>query len=606
MNSTVRIYVATLISVMSWKVALVLALMVCVSVTEGVSLLMLVPLMQSVGLDVGQGTVGSIDGFVSSAFAAINMRPTLIAVLGIYVVVIGLRALLYRWATIAGDDLEQEFVSSLRQRVYRTISNVNWLFFLRNRPAGFTHALTAELERVGDATYYLLSILATAMVTTAYLLLALKLSVAMTSLTFAFGSILILLLRRKVRRARASGEEISSATNSLYDSAIEHFGGMKVTKSYGAQERNAEIFSRLVESVARSYKEATRNGAEVRCWFDIGSVLLLGFALYVALELLAIPAATILLLLYLFARITPRLSSIQENYQHFINALPAFATVTDIQARCEAAAELQDQRSGEIALCEGIRFDQVSFAYDEETPVIRELDIYIRAGETTAIVGSSGAGKSTIADLVMGLLVPSSGQVRVDELPLDAERISSWRDQIGYVAQDTFLFNDTVRANLLWACPEASDEEVGNALRLAAAEGFISALPNGIDTVLGDRGARLSGGQSQRLALARALLRGPSLLILDEATSALDSENENRIQSAIEELHGHMTILVITHRLSTIQSADTIYVLEEGGLVESGDWTALLNKPDGRFKALCRAQGLARAGETVSVSNFRC
>jgi ATP-binding cassette subfamily C protein len=192
----------------------------------------------------------------------------------------------------------------------------------------------------------------------------------------------------------------------------------------------------------------------------------------------------------------------------------------------------------------------------------------------------------------MGLIVPDRGRALIDETPLTPERLRAWRSRIGYVPQDTFLFNDTVRANLLWARPDAGEEQVRQALRLAAAEEFVSRLPQGLETVLGERGVRLSGGEQQRVALARALIREPSLLILDEATSALDSENEKRIQDAIDGLHGEMTILVITHRLSTIRRADCIYVLEDGRLVESGDWDMLLAKQSGRFRALGAAQGI--------------
>jgi ATP-binding cassette subfamily C protein len=156
------------------------------------------------------------------------------------------------------------------------------------------------------------------------------------------------------------------------------------------------------------------------------------------------------------------------------------------------------------------------------------------------------------------------------------------------------LFNDTIRANLLWACPGANEEEIDRALRLAAAEDFVRNLPEGMETILGDRGVRLSGGERQRLALARALLREPSLLILDEATSALDSENERRIQKAIEGLHGRMTILIITHRLSAIRGADIIHVLERGRLIESGSWEALMGNGNGRLSALAGAQGILR------------
>jgi ATP-binding cassette subfamily C protein len=309
------------------------------------------------------------------------------------------------------------------------------------------------------------------------------------------------------------------------------------------------------------------------------------------------PAAGFLLLLFLFNRMIPLFSSIQANYQQYLNALPAFEKVMEIQTRCEAAAESKGDLSGEGDLRGEVRLEGVSFAYIEgEHQVISDLDLTVRVGQTTAIVGPSGAGKSTIADLVTALIVPDRGRVLVDDTPLRRERVRSWRNRIGYVEQDTFLFNDTVRANLLWAHPEASEEKIWEALRLAAAERFVSELPNGLETVLGDRGVRLSGGERQRLALARALLREPSLLILDEATSSLDSENEKRIQRAIEGLHGSITILIITHRLSTIRGADVIHVLEGGRLVESGSWGALLAKEGGRFGALAKAQGIEVGG----------
>ena len=209
-----------------------------------------------------------------------------------------------------------------------------------------------------------------------------------------------------------------------------------------------------------------------------------------------------------------------------------------------------------------MRLESVSFGYEDVAePALGSVTLRIPAGRTTAIVGPSGSGKSTLADLLLGLIVPAEGRVLVDETPLTPELLPAWRDQIGYVPQDSFHFHDTVRANLLWARPEASEAELQEALEVAAA-GFVTRLPQGLDTVLGDRGVRLSGGERQRIALARALLRRPAMLILDEATSSLDSENERRVQDAIERLHGRLTILVITHRLTTVRLADSIHVLD--------------------------------------------
>jgi ATP-binding cassette subfamily C protein len=585
-------YAATLLRTMSWRVALALVLMLLLSATQGAQLLLLVPLMQLIGLNVGQGSVGWLAQVVASAFEYIGLPLTLTTVLGAFVLFTTTLALLARWQANFNVTLGQGFVAVLRRRLYRAIANTDWLTFSKGRSSDFTHALTTELDRIGMATAFLLQLVTDALLVSVYVLLAMRLSAGMTGAVFAAGLILLLLLRGKAQRARWTGEDISLATNGLYSAAIEHLSGMKTAKSYGMEERNADIFSQLSDRVARMQINANRNYAETGFWFTVGSAVILSIILYVSFEILDLPAAGLLLLLFLFNRMIPLFNSIQQNYQQYLNALPAFAIVTDIQARCEATAEPRVAVSDVVELREAIRFEQVWFSYeeDETLPAIRDLDLAILFGETTAVVGPSGAGKSTFADLVMGLILPTKGRVRVDDKALSPELLKSWRGQIGYVAQDTFLFNDTVRANLLWASPDATEADAFRALKLAAAE-FVSELPAGMETILGDRGVRLSGGERQRLALARALLREPSLLILDEATSALDSENERRIQDAIEELRGHMTILVITHRLSTIRRADVIHVLEQGRLVESGNWDALISR-DGRFRALARAQGI--------------
>jgi ATP-binding cassette subfamily C protein len=478
----------------------------------------------------------------------------------------------------------------------RAIVNTDWLTFLGTRYSAFTHALTSEVDRVGHATALLLQMVTNAILVSVYVLFALRISAVMTITFFTAGLILALLLRRRTRKSRGIGEEISAADGSLYSATIEHLGGMKTVKSYGVEERNAQMFSKLSEQVARVYTKSINNYAGTAFFFTVGSAVVLSSMLYVASEFLQTTVAGLLLLLFLFNRMLPLFNGVQRSYQQYLNELPAFARVMELQDRCEAAAEPEFTAFRALEFQEIIRFEEVHFSYGGEGAVaaVQGLDLTIEAGKTTAIVGPSGAGKSTIADLVMGSIQPYRGHVLVDGKALGPELLRSWREQIGYVAQETFLFNDTVRTNLLWARLEAGEEQIWQALELAAAGGFVFELPEGLDTILGDRGVRLSGGERQRLALARALLREPSLLILDEATSALDSENERRIQKAIEGLHGRMTILVITHPLSTIRGADIIYVLERGRLVESGSWEVLVSNGNGRFSALAGAQGISR------------
>lgn len=591
--NTLRKYGYTLINVMSWKVVLVLCLMICLSLMEGVSLLMLVPLLQLVGLNVREGSIGRLAELMSSIFSTIGIRPTLIGVLCAYVFIVIVHSLLRRWETSESLTLEYEFVVRLREKLYRAIANTNWLFFARNRVSDFTHALTIEMERIGAATYYILNLLATSIVAIVYIIFALRLSGMMTGLVFLCGVGLLFLLRKKTRIAHETGEGLSEAMSGLYNAISEHLNGMKTAKSYGVEERHVEVFGRLAEQVRHMYTHAVQNQAEVNYWFNIGSVITLGLVLYVSIQILSIPTAGVLLLLFLFARVMPKLSTIQQNFQSLINMLPSFSRVTELQKRCDEAAEAETQRYEKIDMGNGIKLNKVCFSYDGNTQVIKDIGIAIKAGQTTAIVGPSGAGKSTIADLLMGLITPDEGSILIDGKEFSFSSMKAWRERIGYVPQDTFLFNDTLRANLLWAKPDAEKGEINQSLKFAAAEEFVNGLPKGLDTILGDRGVLISGGERQRIALARALLRKPSLLILDEATSSLDSENEKRIQNAIEKLHGQMTILVISHRLSTIRGADVIHVVDEGRLVESGTWGSLMANKDGRFFALCQAQRIS-------------
>ncbi|MEJ7810638.1 MAG: ABC transporter ATP-binding protein [Gemmatimonadaceae bacterium] len=579
----------------AWRV---LALSVALSLTEWVGLLLLVPMLALVGLDVSEGAVGRIAGAVRSAFAGVGARPTVLAVLAVYVVVVALRTLLQRAHAVASTVLEQGFISALRRRLYHAVTSLPWPAFARERTSDFTHALTTELDRVGTASSTLFHLASQLLAGTIYLALAVQISPAMSAIAAGCGALLLLALRRWNARASNAGEILSEAGADLASAVQEHLGGLKTARSYGAEGRNEAAFGALSERLARTYAGASAGYATAAAWFSLGSVLVLSVLVYLSLEVLALPTAAILLLLFLFARLVPRFSDIQHTWQYFVNALPAFTRVSAMIERCEARGAAPHAASPAAApptlsLRRGVRFAGVGFRYrpDGDAYAVRDLDLDIPAGRTTAIVGPSGAGKSTVADLVLGLLTPETGTVSVDGAPLTPERVVAWRERIGYVPQDTFLLHDTVRANLLWARPGATEAQLRGALAQAAAEGFVTQLPQGLDTVIGDRGVLLSGGERQRLALARALLREPALLILDEATSALDSENERRILDAIERLHGCITTLLITHRLTAVRSADRIHVMEHGSLVESGAWDALL-ATDGRLAALCRAQGI--------------
>ncbi|MNP23610.1 Heterocyst differentiation ATP-binding protein HepA [compost metagenome] len=250
---------------------------------------------------------------------------------------------------------------------------------------------------------------------------------------------------------------------------------------------------------------------------------------------------------------------------------------------------------------EGIECRRVCYRYDsgESAYALRDINVRIPANRMTAIVGKSGAGKSTLIDMLMGLIQPEKGEVLLDGAVLsEARQLESLRSSIGYVAQDPFLFNASIRDNLKLVAPQAEDEELWEALRFSASESFVRKLPQGLDTVIGDRGIRLSGGERQRIVLARTILKRPSILVLDEATSALDSENEQLVQKALEGLKGKMMIIVIAHRLSTIRNADQVIVMDQGEVIQQGGYQQLSQETKGKFRQLLNYQsGTVMAGD---------
>ncbi|MEO1190078.1 MAG: ATP-binding cassette domain-containing protein, partial [Pseudomonadota bacterium] len=236
-------------------------------------------------------------------------------------------------------------------------------------------------------------------------------------------------------------------------------------------------------------------------------------------------------------------------------------------------------------------FEDVSFAYDEDTPALKNVSFEIRRSERVAFVGPSGAGKSTVMNLIMRFYEPTAGRVLIDEQDITAATLDSVRGACALVSQEPFLFDDTVRANIAYGRRDASEEEIENAARMAAAHTFIMQLPQGYDTIVGEGGNRLSGGQKQRLSIARAIVSNAPILLLDEPTSALDSETEAAIERVLQETITARSIVMIAHRLSTVRRADRIFVLEDGRLVEQGDHQSLISA-GGTYARLYGAQDL--------------
>jgi ATP-binding cassette subfamily C protein len=594
MSRTFRQYMTFVLGAARSRVVWTIFFIVLFSLTEGFGIALLLPILQVAGLDMGsQGALSHYAEMMVRPLEAAGMQPSLLPLLTLFLLLTGVRTFLNSVRSMAIFAVEQQLVCVLRERLYGAVANANWLFLCRSRSTDFAHALTEQIERVGSATYLLLMLAADVVVGALYVAMGIALSWQATVLMLACGALLVFLLRGRVSALHASGAEFSVAMRSFYAGTLEHLQSLKTAKTYGAQERNAALFAAFSRHASAVYLTISRQRAFAGAWFEAGSVVILCAILYVAIALLGMNSAAILILFLLFSRLMPHFMSSHQQFRDFVGMLPAFATVRELIDRCDAAAEAQAAPGRRHALRRTLELQRVSFSYRSEGKrVVRDLSLVIPAGKIVAIVGPSGAGKSTIVDLIMGLLLPDSGHILIDGETLESSDAQSWRKHIGYVAQETTLFHFSVRENLMWARPDATEPELIETLRLAAADEFTRALPDGIDTVIGEQGRLVSQGERQRLALARALLRRPSLLILDEATNSLDSENELRVLNAIEQLRGGMTVLIIAHRLSSIRNADLIYVVEDGTVVEAGGWRDLNGRPQGLFRALCEAQRL--------------
>ena len=586
-------YISSLIQTARWQLFAAVVIMTFTSLTEGLGVALLFPILQVAGFNLAnQGHVGHYTGEVRALLVYSGLRPSLwlAFLLMIFMLLMALRSLFNRVQSVLTFRTVLTFELALSRRLYQAIINSDWLFLVRRRSSDFTHALTAEMTRVATCTYLLIGTVSSAILSLVYIAIALKLSAGMTSLVLATGAALLLVSRRWMRSVHQSGTAVSESMSEVYAAATEHLQNLKAMKFYDAQTSDLAMFSSLQSSALQQSFDNTRGQAAAAFWFEAGSLLLLGAIIFASLQILKIAPASILLLLAVFTRLFPRLEAGQSQLQAFLSEVPAFENLMRIRDECLANAEIPGAASPGPAFAHEIRLERVSFRYEAERPlVLEDLSLTIAAGKVTAIVGSSGAGKSTVADLVNGLLSPLTGRVLVDGVELSPQTARSWRRHVGYVAQDTVLFHDTVRANLRWANPDATEHEMQESLGLAAAD-FVFALPQGLDTTVGDRGMLLSHGQRQRIALARALLRKPGLLILDEATSSLDFDNENRILEAIEQLHSRTTVLLIAHRISAIQRAAMIYVIENGRVAECGDWQSLISRPSHRVGSLFRLQ----------------
>ena len=544
-------------------VALV-GLMLLSALTEGIGLLLLVPMLTALGGSPGDG------GAIAGALGRLGIPLALGPLLALFVALVLLRAVVNHARALAAQSFEVTLVDGMRARAWRALLHCDWRVLSAMRQSDNASLLISEIDRVGYGVDQALGALAAAITLGAVGLAALAISPLIALGALAGGALVLLAYRRMRRRATQLGEQLGDAYGEVHARMTESLGALRLIKSFGREDQAARDGTGGFAALRRAERAYLRDIGLGQIALQGGGALLLALLVWLAITRWHADATTVLPLVALFARALPLLGALQEAWTNWSHASPALAAAMALIAEAESAREPSAGEADAPALEQAIVLRGVTVRFPGRArPALEAIDLTIPARQVTVLAGPSGAGKSTLADLLGGLIAPDEGQVIVDGAALDGGVRLAWRSRVTYVQQEPVLFGGTIRSNLLWACPGATESRLEQALRDASAD-FVLALPEGLDTRTGEGGRQLSGGERQRIVLARALLREPDLLILDEAASALDLENEAAIAGAIARLRRQMTIVVIAHGGALGALADSVARLDGGRLVASG------------------------------------
>lgn len=392
-----------------------------------------------------------------------------------------------------------------------------------------------------------------------YLLLAFMLSPTLTGMAILCSVGLITLLLPLNQKIYQSGQTELTANRQMFNDVIEQLANLKVIKSFAAESQYLNKMGHTSDLLENQQLKMTSYNALVHAVNLSGGAVIFSLLLYVAIQHLGLPLTNLLVMLFIFSRLMPKISLIQKTFQRLIHLVPDYMDLQHAVEKLNKHSEnITDTDINRPEFHNDIKLESVSYQYpDQASPAFSGLSTIIKKNQTCAIIGPSGTGKSTLADIISGLIEPSSGHMLIDGRPLELKSRIRWRKKVAYVTQDVFLFHDSIKANLAWVLDRSvADTEIWQALEMAAIDEYIQQLPKGLETLIGDRGIKLSGGERQRLALARALICKPEILILDEATSALDRQNELNIRDSLVRLQGQLTIIIIAHNKTTIEHVE--------------------------------------------------
>ncbi len=540
-----------------WKLVLIFLFTLLQGVMSGFSIVLLIPLLQLLSIG-GEGEPGGIALFIQNLADKAGLSLTLGSILLIYMVLLTLSALLQYWKSILDARYQQTFIYGLRRRLFRKIIMTDWQLLNSRSKTNHLQVLTKEVPNLANYYYFYLQLLTTLIMTAAYISYALIISGRFTLIIVAVGIVLFLFLRKFLFKAFRFGEGYVSSYNRLLKYIDDFWQTVKIAKVHSSEDFYYDRFDEASTSLLDMEYRMQRNWSLPQLIQRLAGLLVLVGVVWFGYRSGTVPMASFVILILLFSRIFPQFIALNTDINMIVS------NVASVRLVLQLDDELPDQREkvpgdySPVALNSEIRMEDVGFSYPDGKKLFDGFSAEIRANTITGIVGQSGRGKTTLIDLLAGLQKPDSGRIMIDGRLLNDDLLPGWKAGLGYLPQDPFFIDGTLRENLLWdSRGSISDEEIWDVLAQVNATHLVKRFRKELDAFIVNYQFAFSGGECQRLALARVLLRKPSLLLLDEATSSLDQENEAVIMEVLEHLKEKVTIVFVTHRDSVSRWFDS-------------------------------------------------
>ena len=549
------------------------------AMVEGIGLILVVPLLAIV---IGTGlTGGRLEKAMQALFGALGVeRPVgqLALLLGAFGLLMLVRAVIISKRDVAVAELRTGFVDVWRIRIARSLATASWSRLVALDHARITNVMATDVQRIGVAAHFVLQCTVAAVLLAVQCILVLLLAPALAAIAVAVMAIGAVAFMPVLRRARGLGGAQTGANLALTATTLQFLGGLKLAMSQNLQGPFLEEFREQVAVQSRRQIDHLRQQTNTRLALALLSALAGALLVLIGFGVFDIAPPTLIALLLIVARMSGPVSQLQQGAQQLAHALPAYDNAGQLDRDLAGMRPVPSLSVHKVAqpdvLPDGpVVFEDVRFGHagvdvaDHASRGVAGLSVTIAPGEFVGVTGASGAGKTTFADLLVGLFDPQHGRITVGGQPLQGANVDAWRGCVGYIVQDPYLFHDTVRRNLAWAKPQATEPEMWRVLTLTGAADLVRRLPRGLDAVVGERGTLLSGGERQRLALARAILRAPRLLVLDEATNAIDVAGERALFDSLRALTPRPAVIAIAHRAETLALCDRVLRMEGGRFV---------------------------------------